>query len=133
MCLVATNAFGQTQGPAVSFTTSAVPATIEGESFTDVGSTNVTLNAQIDPNGTSTSYYWEYGPSAAYGSRTPEVSIGEGYSALPASAHLEGLAANSEYHFRVVAVSAAGTEHGSRHDVPYAADQPAWVAGWPGV
>ncbi len=97
----------------MSFATTAVPATIEGESFTDAGLTNVTLNAQIDPSGTSTSYYWEYGPSAAYGSRTLEVSIGEGYSAMLASARVEGLAADSEYHFRVVAVSAAGTEHGS--------------------
>ncbi len=112
VCLVATNAYGQTQGSAMGFTTSAVPPAIEGESFAGAGSTNVTLNAQIDPNGTSTGYYWEYGPSAAYGSRTPEVSLGEGYSAQPASAHLEGLAADSEYHFRVVAVSKAGTERG---------------------
>ncbi len=112
VCLVATNAFGQAQGPAVSFATTAVPPMIERESFTDAGLTNVTLNAQIDPNGTSTGYYWEYGQSAAYGLRTPEVSLGEGYSAMLASAHVEGLAADSEYHFRVVAVSAAGTEHG---------------------
>ena len=86
---------------------------IEAESFSGVGSSNATLNAQIDPNGVATSYYWEYGPSQAYGSRTPDVSLGEGESALPASAHLEGLGANSEYHFRVVAVSEAGTERGS--------------------
>ncbi len=86
---------------------------IEGESFSGVGSSNATLNAQINPNGVATSYYWEYGPSEAYGSRTPEVTLGEGESALPATAHLEDLAANSEYHFRVVAVSEAGTEHGS--------------------
>jgi hypothetical protein len=86
---------------------------IEEESFSGVGSSNATLSAQIDPNGVATSYYWEYGPTEAYGSRTPEVSLGEGESALPASAHLEGLAANSEYHFRVVAVSEAGTEHGT--------------------
>ena len=78
-----------------------------------MGSSNATLNAQIDPNGVATSYYWEYGPSEAYGSRTPAVSLGEGESASPAPAHLEGLAANSEYHFRVVAVSEAGTEHGA--------------------
>ncbi len=113
VCLVATNAFGPTQGAPVSFTTSALPATIEAESFTGAGSANVTLTAQIDPNGTSTSYYWEYGPTVAYGSRTPAVSLGDGYSSLPAAAHLEGLAANGEYHFRVVAVSVVGTEHGS--------------------
>ncbi len=87
--------------------------TIEGESFSGVGSSNATLNAQIDPNGSSASYYWEYGSTEAYGSKTPEVLLGEGESALPAMAHLEGLAANSEYHFRVVAVGEAGTEHGT--------------------
>ncbi len=86
---------------------------IEGESFSDIGSSSVTLSAQIDPNGASTSYYYEYGPSAAYGSRTPEVFLGEGESALPAPAHVEGLAASGEYHFRVVAVSAAGAERGA--------------------
>jgi hypothetical protein len=86
---------------------------IEGESFSGVGSSNATLNAQVDPNGAATSYYWEYGPSEAYGLRTPEVSLGESESSLPAPAHLEGLDADSEYHFRVVAVSEAGTEHGS--------------------
>ncbi len=113
VCLIATNALGQAQGAAVGFTTSAVPATIEGESFSAVGSSNVTLNAEIDPNGSATSSYWEYGPSEAYGSRTPEVPLGEGQSVLPVPTHLEGLAANSEYHLRVVAVNAVGTEHGS--------------------
>ncbi len=98
-------------GSAVAFAAGA--PSIEGESFSDVGSSNATLNAQIDPNGVATSYYWEYGPSEAYGSRTPEVSLGESESTLPAPAHLEGLAANSEYHFRIVAVNPAGTEHGS--------------------
>ncbi len=95
-----------------SLASAAGVPTIEGESFSGVGSSNATLSAQIDPNGSSTSYYWEYGPSQAYGSKTPEVLLGEGESALPAAAHLEGLAANSEYHFRVVAVSEAGTERG---------------------
>ncbi len=89
-----------------------VPA-IEGESFTDIGSSSVTLNSQIDPNGESTSYYYEYGSSTAYGSRTPEVFLGEGESALPAPAHVEGLTTSGEYHFRVVAVGEAGTERGA--------------------
>ncbi len=112
--LVASDAYGATMPRSgVASLASGAPAVIEGESFSDVGSSNVTLNAQIDPNGSSTSYYWEYGPSTTYGSRTPEVSIGEGQSAMPVPTHLEGLAADSEYHVRVVAVNAAGTERGS--------------------
>ncbi len=102
---------GMSLGSAVASATGA--PVIEGESFSDIGSSSVTLNAQIDPNGASTGYYYEYGPSEAYGSKTPEVFLGEGESALPAPAHVEGLAPSGEYHFRVVAVSAAGTEHGS--------------------
>ena len=88
---------------------------------------------KIDPNGVATSYYWEYGPSEAYGSRTPEVSLGEGESALLAPAHLEGLDANSEYHFRVVAVNAAGTEHGSDTTFRTLPASPLGAAGWPGL
>ena len=73
----------------------------------------MTLNAQIDPNGASTGYYYEYGLSTAYGSKTPEVFLGEGESALPAPAYVEGLTPSGEYHFRVVAVSEAGTERGA--------------------
>ncbi len=98
-------------GSAVAY--AAGMPSIEEESFSGVGSSNATLSAQIDPDGVPTSYYWEYGPTAAYGSRTSEVSLGEGESTLPALAHLEGLAANSEYHFRVIAVGEAGTERGS--------------------
>ncbi len=112
-CLAASDAYGVTPGSDVSPLTTGALATIEGESFSDVGSSSVEFTAQIDPNGGSTSYYWEYGPSAAYGSKTPEVLLGEGESGLPAPAYVEGLAANSEYHFRVVAVSEAGTEHGA--------------------
>ncbi len=90
---------------------------IEAESFSDVGSSSVTLNAQIDPNGEPTGYYYEYGSSAAYGSRTPEVFLGEGEGALPAPSHVEGLVASEEYHFRVVTVSEAGTERGA--DTPF--------------
>ena len=52
----------------------AGPPVIEGESFSGVGSSNATLSAEIDPNGSSTSYHWEYGPSEALGRRRPKCS-----------------------------------------------------------
>jgi hypothetical protein len=112
-CLVATNAFGQTQGSPVTFTTSAVLPSIEGESFSDIGSRSVTLNAQINPHGSPTTYYYEYGPTSAYGSKTAEVSLGGGQSALPVPAQVTDLAGSSEYHFTVVAVNDAGVERGA--------------------
>jgi hypothetical protein len=128
VCLVATNSFGQTQGTPVTFTTSVVAPAVGGESFSDVGSGSATLNAQVDPQGSPTTYYYEYGPTSAYGSNTAEVTLGAGTSALSAPAQLIGLTGSGEYHFRVVAVSAAGIERGE--DVTFRA-LPVGILGLP--
>jgi hypothetical protein len=112
VCLVATNTFGQTVGPPVMFTTAAVAPLVGEESFSGVDSVNARLSTQIDPEGSATVYYYEYGPTNAYGSRTAEVNLGSGQAAVPAVGQLTGLKANSEYHFRVVAVNEAGIERG---------------------
>jgi hypothetical protein len=90
----------------------AGPPTIEGESFSDVGSGSANLSAQINPNGSPTTYYFEYGTSEAYGSRTAEASLGAAEGTLTAPAQLDDLTANSAYHFRVVAGNGAGNEEG---------------------
>ena len=88
------------------------------------------LRAQIDPLGADTSYYFEYGPTTAYGSDTPAltpeapygVSIGSG--GLTGGAvesvlrHVGPLTAGGTYHFRVVAES----EIEGRAEVVYGPD-----------
>ena len=71
------------------------------------------MSAQIDPNGIPTSYYFEYGPSATYGSKTSEASAGSGTEPVTVSAQLAGLEPAEQYHFRVVAVNEAGSEPGA--------------------
>jgi hypothetical protein len=112
VCLVATNAFGQTVGPPVTFTTAAVAPSVGEESFSKVDSVSARLSTQIDPEGSATAYYYEYGPTSAYGATTAEVDLGSGQAAVPAVGQLTGLKANSEYHFRVVAVNKGGIEEG---------------------
>jgi hypothetical protein len=86
---------------------------VESESFEDVGSSSATLRGQIDPEGTPTSYFFEYGPSAAYGSVTPLVALGAAESGVGAPAVLSGLQPAETYHFRVVATNQLGTVRGA--------------------
>ncbi len=107
--LVATNGHGSvTAGDEAEITTSAeVKPSLEGESFDDAGSVGVTLTAEVNPGGAPASYYFEYGPTAAYGLRTQPRSV-EGESLVSLSSSVEGLTAGTEYHYRVVVQNALG-------------------------
>jgi hypothetical protein len=85
---------------------------LHGEWVTNVGSTSAALNAKITPNGTATSYFFQYGRSASYESRVPvpDGSAGAGSGEVRASVLLEGLAPSRLYHYRIVAVSEPGGE-----------------------
>jgi DNA-binding beta-propeller fold protein YncE len=86
---------------------------IAGESTVDIASTSATLSAQIDPNGSPTFYYFQYGASSSYGTDVPApseaaphgvlVGVNAGYQEV--SVHLQGLQPGVAYHYHVVAVS----------------------------
>jgi hypothetical protein len=81
---------------------------IHEESASIVTSSSATLNAEIDPHGTSTAYYFQYGTDASYGSSVPAapgLDLGSSEGDLSVSVHLQGLAASTTYHYHVVAVS----------------------------
>ena len=77
-----------------------------------VGSTSATLNGKVDPNGRSTTYFFEYGTTTAYGTKTSSSSAGSGTSATSVSKAVNGLKPGTTYHFRLVATSDAGTVDG---------------------
>jgi len=93
-----------------------LPPSIEGESVSNVTAGSAVLQASINPNSAETSYSFQYISDAGYQANPPterfadavEVplgggSLGGGTIALGASAAVAGLAANTEYHYRVVA------------------------------
>jgi hypothetical protein len=111
--VVATNAHGTTISGDATFTTTAAPS-VRGQFVGDVGPDSATINASINPNGAETTYRFDYGLTAAYGSVTPAApgSVGSGRSPQIASARLTGLAPGTTYHYRVLARSAAGVSSG---------------------
>src|SRR5664279_3287353 len=80
-------------------------------SASPIAQTSATLNATVNPNGgTVEDCQFEYGPTESYGSSVPCVSLpASGESPVAVSASVTGLAANTTYHFRIVATNAGGT------------------------
>ena len=80
----------------------AVPAAL-------AGSTAARLQGVLDPGGQQLEWFFEYGPTDAYGACTAPVALLAGATAGPVAATLTGLAASTTYHFRLVALGAGGT------------------------
>jgi hypothetical protein len=78
-----------------------------------VSASAATLNGTVNPSGSSTRYYFQYGKSTSYGSSAPAVSLSSGTPAMGVTAALSGLPSATTYHFRLVAANATGISHGS--------------------
>jgi hypothetical protein len=74
--------------------------------------TTATLTGKVNPHGAPTTYYFQYGTTTAYGSRTPNAGVGSGNAAVGATAPIAGLGPNTKYHYRLVAHNSLGTSIG---------------------
>jgi hypothetical protein len=104
--LTAENTYGTTVGPEGEFTT-ASPPVVEGESFSAVGFSSVTLQAKIDGFGARDGYRFEYGTSKEY--ETSETfSTSEAVIANPVRGEVQvripvtDLKPATTYYFRVI-------------------------------
>jgi hypothetical protein len=88
------------------------PVVITGAATTQT-LTATTVTGTVDPVGQATTYHFEYGPTTAYGSSTPDASAGSGLLAVPVTANLTGLTPATDYHFRLVATNASGPADGA--------------------
>ena len=75
--------------------------------------TTATLTGQVNPHGSPTTSYFQYGTTTAYGSRTPNVGVGSGTATGGVTAPIAGLGPNTKYHYRVVAHNPLGTTTGA--------------------
>ncbi len=71
-----------------------------------------TLTGSVNPSGNPTTWWFEYGTTTSYGSKTPAKSAGSGTAATGVSAAITKLTAGTTYHYQLVAQSGAGTTRG---------------------
>jgi uncharacterized protein YegP (UPF0339 family) len=86
----------------------ALPQVVTGNA-SDITTNAANLNGSVVTHGLTTDYYFEYGPSGAYGSATPTDSASEDSDITAA---ITGLAEDTVYHFRLVASNSQGTSYG---------------------
>jgi hypothetical protein len=118
VCLVARNTAEESAfGPPITFTTPAIPVAISDEHATEVTAASATLGGEINPGGAETTYQFEYGTGGAYSHSTPLAGpLPADNSQHGVSVPVEGLAAATEYNYRLSATNETGTEHGlERH------------------
>ncbi|HEY7932814.1 MAG TPA: hypothetical protein VID48_03225 [Solirubrobacteraceae bacterium] len=87
-----------------------LPAATTGAA-TALGETSATLNGTLGAGGSSTAYF-QYGATAAYGSSTGTQSVHASSSPSPLAAGIGGLTPGTTYHFRLVAEYPDGVAYG---------------------
>lgn len=85
-----------------------LPSVVTGGVHVQGAST--TLLGSVNPRGAAASYYFEYGPTIAYGKRTNPGNLPTGTSTVKIGQAATGLLAG--YHYRLVANNSFGTKYG---------------------
>lgn len=123
--LVGKNANGSNAGEAEEFLTPG--PTVGGSEAVELTQTSATLKGSVNPNGSPTSFRFEYltqakfeedGESWAGALEIAGGGVLGGTQPVPVSQRLEGLSPGTAYRFRIVAVSAEGETKGV--EVPFA-------------
>jgi subtilisin family serine protease len=99
-----------TYGEDRTFTTTAAVLTSEA---TEIDAHRARLEGRVNPIGSETSYWFEYGTTTGYGGKAPASpkGIGSGTAFVDVGEEVGELLAEQTYHFRLVASNAKGETH----------------------
>ncbi len=76
---------------------------------------SVVLDGVLDAKGQPTNYFFQYGTTRGYGAQTPLAPGGNAATSTRVSQSVSGLSAATLYHYRLLAVTAAGQIDGADH------------------
>jgi hypothetical protein len=103
------NADGSTSGSTKTFRTAGnPPPTATTGAPQALTTTGVTLSGVIAPQDEITTYYFNYGLTAAYGLRTATAAVPAGTAPVTVTTPLTGLAPGTTFHYQLVAQHGSG-------------------------
>ena len=119
--VLAENASGVSEGEDHNFLTLPTPPIASTGEASAITVNGATVSGSVEPGSrgpsSDTTYFFEYGVSASYGTKTPIQDAGQGTSLLIETANLTSLERDSVYHYRIVATNdnnnTPQTAHGS--------------------
>jgi flagellar hook assembly protein FlgD len=92
------------------------PPTAITEAVTDLSMSGVTLNGTVNPKGSETSVFFEWGTDISYGNSTTPQIIGSDMDNIALADIITDISINTTYHYRIVATNTYGTSYGGDMD-----------------
>ncbi len=105
-------ALGGALGPMTGRALAAGAPTVSTAGTAALTYSTVILYGSVNAQGASTSYFFDYGKSTSYGSKTTLEPAGNGTQAITVSQSITGLQPGTVYDYRVGATNATGTTYG---------------------
>jgi hypothetical protein len=115
----------------VTVAVAASSPTVATGTHTNVTDTTAVLHGTVNPNGSATTYYFQWGLTTAYGLQSTAHPAGHGTKADAVRTTARGLVPGTVYHYRLVATNGAGTAVGTDHKFTTAGHPPPAVATGP--
>ncbi|WP_334056460.1 isopeptide-forming domain-containing fimbrial protein [Polaribacter sp. P097] len=115
-------------GPLSQSQIGAALSSVTTNPATNITGSTATLNGEVNPQGSTSNFEFEYGLTASYGQTINSApSSGNASSAITVSANLTGLAPGTVYHYRLKSTNTAGDSFGS--DQTFTTSSPGGVTG----
>ncbi len=105
--VVATNAIGTVTGDTLAFKPLSGPK-VSAQKPSDVTATSVTLHGKVNPSGSPTQAWWEWGANGTLDHSTAPQDLGSGKGKVLLTLPLTGLLPKTKYSFRLVAQNSVG-------------------------
>jgi hypothetical protein len=111
--IIASNTAGTATGDTLMFTTSVAAPTVTTLSATGITTNNATLTGTVNPNGSDTIAWFQYGTDTNYGNFSATNSLTATNLASSVSNFIDPLLPATLYHYRLVASNSLGVAVGA--------------------